>query len=558
MQLEQSKDSLLTEVIRLREDIAALNRENQDLKLLIDVNLEHSDSITENLLHKVKDILSESEKQFRLIIEIIPIPVIISRISDHRIVYANQASLQLLNLSTETVIDKELIQFYDEYDQQVIMHKFTKNKKIKNYELRGAKNNGDIFWSSLSTESITFKNEPCIINVLYDLTERKRSEEYRQKLEEKLRKFQATRFFNALNSINSFIVIEDQNYNIQFENKFVREMFGDDLSKKCYEKYIGRQEPCEICPIKEILHGDKTNFIYYPETADKIFKSFSNKIENIDGTASIIEILTDITDQKHSEEKISNLNKELIKSNQELKETTAQLIQTAKISALGEMSAGIAHEMNQPLNAVKIIAQSLLRDVSKNRLDVDELGHELKEIIDQINRMAGIIEHVTLFTRFSDTELMDPIDINTTIQGPFKVLGQQLKIHNIELNQELSPDLPKIMGNLIRLEQVFINLITNARHALDNSDKKQKKIEIKTYQQGSTIIAAVTDNANGIPEAIKEKIFQPFFTTKGPGKGTGLGLSISNKIIQEHKGTIELESEVGVGTTFKVILPINQ
>jgi len=275
--------------------------------------------------------------------------------------------------------------------------------------------------------------------------------------------------------------------------------------------------------------------------------------------------IQDITKRKKMEKervrlikKLQKKNKELLTSNQELKEVTLQLVQSEKMSALGELTAGVAHELNQPLNGIKIISQSLLRDIEKDRFEQDTLGEELSEIVNQVNKMAEIIDHMRIFTRKSEGILEEMIDLNTVVEGPFKLLNQQLKSHNIEVVTELAPALPKLMGDPIRLEQVFMNLITNARNATDSGGKENRRIEIRTYEVDNRkeVAAEVRDNGGGIPEDLKDKIFQPFFTTTDPGKGTGLGLSVSGKIVEEHRGRIELESEEGKGSTFRVILPI--
>ncbi len=256
--------------------------------------------------------------------------------------------------------------------------------------------------------------------------------------------------------------------------------------------------------------------------------------------------------------------KELEKANIELKEATVQLIQSEKLSALGELTAGVAHELNQPLNGIKIISQSMLRDIEKNRFEEEDVGDDLNEIVSQVNKMAEIIDDMRIYTRHTEGSSEEMIDINSVIEGPLKLLDQQLKNHNIEVLRELAPDLAKFAGDPIRLEQVFMNLITNARSALDGCGKENKRIEIRTYKadnHGSTpdnaaVVVEVKDNGEGIPENLRDKIFQPFFTTKEPGKGTGLGLSVSNTIIEEHKGRFEMDSQVGEGTTFRVILPV--
>lgn len=253
---------------------------------------------------------------------------------------------------------------------------------------------------------------------------------------------------------------------------------------------------------------------------------------------------------------------DLEKTNNELKDTYAQLVQSAKLSALGELTAGVAHELNQPLNGIKIISQSILRDIARDRFETTDLQDDLKDIVDQVNRMATIIDHMRVFTRRTTGSEIETLDIAEVIEGPLKLMGQQLKNNSIDITTTLDPDLPAVIGNPISMEQVFMNLISNAKNAMLKSSNSPKQLLIHAYGiphdevfDQAALVIAFKDNGEGVPDDIKAKIFDPFFTTNEPGKGTGLGLSVSNKIIAEHKGRITLDSTIGVGSEFKIILP---
>lgn len=245
----------------------------------------------------------------------------------------------------------------------------------------------------------------------------------------------------------------------------------------------------------------------------------------------------------------------------ELRETTAQLIQTEKLSALGELVASVAHELNQPLNTTKIICQGILRDLEKGRYDFQELLADLQSAVQQINRMAGIIDHMRLFTRRSEMPVLEPVDANQAVQGVFKLIGQQLQAHNIDLALELAEDLPLVLADPLKLEQVFMNLIINARDALESSGQATMQVIIRSYQtyhakvNGPAVVVEISDNGPGIKPELRDRIFEPFFTTKRPGQGTGLGLSISDRIIREFGGVIELDNQSKTGATIKVCLP---
>ncbi len=250
------------------------------------------------------------------------------------------------------------------------------------------------------------------------------------------------------------------------------------------------------------------------------------------------------------------LEKRVEERTKELKESQAQLIQSEKISALGELAAGVAHELNQPLNVTKIICQSILRDIEKGRFDPGSAKEDLPEILNQMNKMAEIIDHMRIFTRRTVGMPQEVVELNTVIENALKFTEQQLRDNNINLVKELNSPLPVIIGDPIRLEQVFLNLITNARDSMEDCRKEDGRIEIKSYKvDGEKAVAIeIKDNGKGIPGDAIEKIFQPFFTTKEVGKGTGLGLSVASKIIEEHRGRIKVESKVGEGTLFRVIL----
>ncbi|MFP3869273.1 MAG: ATP-binding protein [Syntrophobacteria bacterium] len=240
----------------------------------------------------------------------------------------------------------------------------------------------------------------------------------------------------------------------------------------------------------------------------------------------------------------------------------AQLIQAGKMAILGEMSAGVAHELNQPLNAIRIGSDFIRKMVNRGeRFALEALAKVSQEISEQVERAAGIINHLREFSRTSDLDELEQVDINKPIRDVFTMLGQQLNIRQIQVNLELDEDLPPVLGVSNRLEQIFINLVMNARDAMEEKQtvayqgEQERVLTIRSFRDDGKVVVLVSDTGTGMPEAIKERIFEPFFTTKEVGKGTGLGLSISYGIVKDYGGNIEVESEVGVGTTFKLTFP---
>lgn len=235
----------------------------------------------------------------------------------------------------------------------------------------------------------------------------------------------------------------------------------------------------------------------------------------------------------------------LLKANEELKITQAQMIQAAKLAAVGELAGGIAHEINNPL-------QILLGHIQLMQLGRD-LPKRIEIVKEQIEKISQITRRLLNFSRKVPEDFkFELVNVNFAIQEMLTLVSYQFKYNDIELILKLDPALPLIYGNKVYLQQVFLNLMINAKDAMPNGGK----LIIETLSENEKVVIKFTDTGVGIPPEIKEKIFEAFFTTKG-SRGTGLGLSISRWIIKKHNGEIKVESEVGKGSTFTIILPLN-
>ncbi len=258
----------------------------------------------------------------------------------------------------------------------------------------------------------------------------------------------------------------------------------------------------------------------------------------------------------------------LRKAYEKLKSTQSQLVQSAKLASIGELAAGVVHELNQPLMVIRGYTQTLIRHPG----DGTDTNKWLKLIERNTSRMTGIINHLRIFSRQSESEFL-PVDLNLIIEDAFRMVGEQLRLHDIQTVKNLSADVPKIKGDANKLEQVILNLITNARDAIEQRRKKKVQPDTMDYEQsrgkleietrmadaGADFIEVlVKDTGSGIPEDSKHKIFDPFFTTKEVGKGTGLGLSISYGIIKEHQAEIDIAETGPEGTTFRIKFPVEQ
>ncbi len=243
-------------------------------------------------------------------------------------------------------------------------------------------------------------------------------------------------------------------------------------------------------------------------------------------------------------------------------EAEQQLIQASKMATLGEMATGIAHELNQPLSVIKTTSSFFLKKINKKeKIDDRILFPMLQKVDKNADRATNIIHHMRQFARKSEMTL-EKVQVNDVLKSAFEIFSQQLKVRGIEVVWHIEDDLPKVIADPGRLEQVFINLLLNARDAIEEKfatkgpEEGEKRITIKTWSEDNRIAAEVRDNGRGIPKVVKDKLFEPFFTTKEVGKGTGLGLSISYGIVKECGGDIKAVSYDEDGASFIISFPV--
>ena len=243
-------------------------------------------------------------------------------------------------------------------------------------------------------------------------------------------------------------------------------------------------------------------------------------------------------------------------------EAEQQLIQASKMATLGEMATGIAHELNQPLSVIKTTSSFFVKKIHNHQpIDENVLKSMLLKVDKNVDRAGNIINHMRQFARKTEMHL-EKVQLNEVLKCAFDIFSQQLKVRGIDVEWELAENLPKVMADPGRLEQVFINLLLNSRDAIEEKIRQQglkegeKKITLKTWCDGKHVIAEVKDTGPGIPPAIQDKLFEPFFTTKEVGKGTGLGLSISYGIVKDCGGDIRAVSPAIGGAVFYVTFPV--
>ncbi len=271
----------------------------------------------------------------------------------------------------------------------------------------------------------------------------------------------------------------------------------------------------------------------------------------------------EIEKRKVIQRELNDLNKNLeTRVETEVSKRRAQeqkAVEQSRLAALGELAAGIAHEINQPLHSIAFSMDNMSLALEEDDADKNYIQQKTQRIFEDIERMKRIVDHIRTFSRKQTEEEKTPFDINRSVTSALNMIKEQYANHRIDLEVDLYPKLCKVLGNIYRFEQVVLILLSNGKYAVEKQAEKEdedfrKILQVKTYQQQEYVCLEFADNGTGIPEQDLNRIFDPFFTTKKTDKGTGLGLSIASGIVSDMNGIITVQSEVGKGTIFLIKL----
>lgn len=269
-----------------------------------------------------------------------------------------------------------------------------------------------------------------------------------------------------------------------------------------------------------------------------------------------------IYDEKGSIRAVEGIARDITKRKKaevEMLEARERVARAERMASLGSMAAGIAHEINQPLNSIKVNADSLIYlDRIKAPIERGEIMENIRDISVQVTRIDDIIKHMRSFIQPDLPQKKQDCDLNRAVESALSLIGIQLASHQITLVKDLQEKLPIIEAQSIHLEEIIINLMINAMQALDKLEKNYKQIICRTYTDVGCLVLEISDNGPGIDESIKEKIFEPFFSTNTIGENMGLGLCIVHSIVDSYQGTIFFHSNDMGGTTFRILFPLTE
>ena len=376
----------------------------------------------------------------------------------------------------------------------------------------------------------------AVLEMSLDITERR-------ELEEKLKKSEL-KYHEIFNQIpNPVFVVDHDSLEVLDCNKSVAAVYG--LTR---EDIIGRSF------LNLFLPAERSRYAADIRTTAEL-----NQVKHLHKNQSRLVVNVRISPGEYPGRKVllvttSDITKRL--------EAEQNLIQASKMATLGEMATGIAHELNQPLSVIKTASSFFIKKLDRQQaIEQGTLGTMLRKIDGNVDRATRIIDHMRQFARKSDLKL-ERIQLNEVLRRAFDIFSQQLKLRSIEVAWEIDPALPKIDADPGRLEQVFINLLINARDAIEErwgaaeAGPGSKRIVIGTRAAGPLVVCEICDTGVGVPAHMTERIFEPFFTTKQAGKGTGLGLSISYGIVKDCRGTIRVRPHPAGGACFVLEFPI--
>ncbi|HZB27127.1 MAG TPA: ATP-binding protein [Gemmatimonadales bacterium] len=244
---------------------------------------------------------------------------------------------------------------------------------------------------------------------------------------------------------------------------------------------------------------------------------------------------------------------EVERREQELRDKQEQLVQAGKLATLGELTTGVAHELNNPLNNIGLFVGNAVDLMELGGTDTKRIIGEMQSAMHQVRKATEIISHLRTFGRAAPLS-REPVALRVVLEQALSLVHSQLRLRGIQVTLDLGTVEPVVLGSPLQLEQVFVNLLTNARDAMADSPRKVIRISVAIQSEMAEI--AFADTGPGIPPGLEHRIFDPFFTTKEVGQGTGLGLSITYGIIKDLGGTIAVVSPPGEGATFLIRLPL--
>lgn len=534
----------------------------------------------EELVEEKTSELEKSKKRYKDLFEEAPVPMLFSRLNGD-IMKANRAFYRLLDYPEDGSVQLNFVKnkLYQNVEvRQVIFQKLFDRGKVDNFELVLMNRHGEPIPVIGSYIFLDVDGERCVESVYKDIRVRKELErkliEQNENLEKNVKertldlenqkdllvkknqelivatekaKEAKTRLQTLFRAITDTITVIDADYNILMSNQK-----GIGNTGKCHRKVFNQHGPCQACLASRVF-AKKTSVTEEKQFDEEHYLLQAYPILDGNGeVAAVLEISRVITKEKNLER---------------------QLLQADKLASLGQLVSGIGHEINNPNTFIRgnlYIVQEAMNDIfpildkqyKQNpdlkiaRLNYDIFKESIPVLVDDMvqgaNRIKGIVDGLRKFAKRDEGLLNETVDLNGITEACLRLADNQIR-RTADVKVDLYPNIPSITGNSQKLQQVIVNILINASQAID---KSRGTIHVSSRANGNEVILIVRDDGKGMEERTLKQIFDPFFTTKRHQGGTGLGLSIAYGIIKEHQGRIEVESKVGLGTSFSIYIPV--
>jgi len=479
--------------------------------------------------------LRQSEENYKTLFNSSVVGMYVMDAETMKVVMGNRAAREMIGFSSaEEGIGVNPFNFVVPEDREKVLeiaiNEFLEDSR-QTHEIRVMDKNGRRGWQSISIARIMHKGRLASLVSFADITERKRMEEALRQSEENYRAL-----FDS--SVIGTIVIDAETMKLVMANQAAAKMFGLSSAEEALEldplDFFHPEDKEKIVEIAEKnLFEQDSQHTYELRAVTKdgreIWISATGARIMHEGRLAGLISFTDITEQKRQNER---------------------LMMTDRLASIGELAAGTAHELNNPLTTITGFSQLLMeKEVS------EDIRQDLKLIYSEAQRAANVTKNLLTFAR-KHTPVKQLNQINNIIEDILKLRAYEHKANGIEVKRQFAPNLPEILVDYFQMQQVFLNLIINAEYFITEAHNRGT-LTIATKKQNSTVRISIADDGPGIPQENLSRLFDPFFTTKEAGKGTGLGLSICHGIVTEHGGQIYAKSQQGKGATIFVELPIN-
>ena len=441
----------------------------------------------------------------------------------------------LIDCNFKEFIDNEMIAALDDFLIQVFENKTPSGCEIKIKTVKGK----SVF--VYLEGAVTDEMQKCLLSMV-DITDLKKAQIALKESEEL--------YHSLLRTSPDGIIITDLEGKITEASDVAHELLGDKdnsgIERMHFMQFIPKASRRAVVKI------------YNTTTREGLVQNLEIRLKKIDNSEFAGEVsCTQIKDQNGELKAFMTV----IRNISERKLLEKQIRHSERMAGIGELATGMAHEINQPLNTISLSIDNIIYSIENKSITDTYLKAKINKVFDNITRIKNIIDHVRTFSRYQDDFIQSEFDIMSSINNSIAMIQEQMNHKGISLEFNCPNELPMLKGNTHRFEQVMLNLLINAKDALEEKKRKfgnnfHKRIEILIQKTSNQIIIEVKDNGIGIPSENIDKILLPFYTSKPPGHGTGLGLSISYGIIKELSGELEIHSETLKGTTIRIIIPI--